>query len=429
MRICMRCMLLLLALVGARMVSAMFFSGYDVDLTRALSSQSKLPNAKRDCDITDLRVTADGDVSALFYKVDPKWRLPFFPDPSVVGTLTVHEVRFDPKTERLSEERQLPTCFSGNITPKLSRYEPAATWVGDSVICSYLSKDEGEDLEGLDFIHHGINGVACRVVQGVSQPISMVSCIPMGYAKDRPTLLFPKLRRNMSADVGVDIGDVRAPLPSYLIRFSDGEEKTIIRDKIADDRHLQKNFMRGLYCFGLGEEQGSSRILFIADDHEHGGPGAVLAFDPDTYQVSPVTPPVRMTLPPPFTQGHGSRRGQAITRTLALQPDGTSYRLHYIVVVDFFGQRILSSYIAYCLSSPKGEKKYRLPQKLAIIFGSRDYFQILLFPYGEHVYLFSVGYIARITPATATCTVLYSRSHPESPYREDGRVFTLEEAK
>lgn len=111
--------------------------------------------------------------------------------------------------------------------------------------------------------------------------------------------------------------------------------------------------------------------------------------------------------------------------TLALQPEGMGDRLHYLVrVLDF---KKLGTITAYCLRTPKDAKTFRLPPELTFIFGGRECFQTLIFPFGEDVYLFSIAYIARLTPATASCTILYSRSRPSSSYRKDGRTFTLEE--
>lgn len=405
---------------------AVAVSGYDVDEVRWCSPRSRTPNAKRDCDITDLRLMADGRVSALFYKVEPKWRIPFISDASVVAKLTFHEILFDPETENLLEERELPTCFTGNITSELAIYEPAATWLGDSIICSYLSMDEGEELDhtyGCFVPAH--RGIACRVTQTGSQPIPMMTCVPMGYETDRPTLLFPRYSRRANADWGLDKGARPLPHPSYLLQTGRGERKTIVRDRIEGTMQLRRNILRGLFFFGLGEEKGTSRLLFVLEDRLQGGPGTVCAYDLEKRQAEPISPPIRMTFLPPFMEGDGGDDGLARTMTLALQPEGMGDRLHYLVrVLDF---KKLGTITAYCLRTPKDAKTFRLPPELTFVFGGRVGFQTLIFPFGEDVYLFSIAYIARLTPATASCTILYSRSRPSSSYRKDGRTFTLEE--
>lgn len=60
----------------------------------------------------------------------------------------------------------------------------------------------------------------------------MMTCVPMGYETDRPTLLFPRYSRRANADWGLGKGAVPLPHPSYLLQTGRGERKTIVRDRI-----------------------------------------------------------------------------------------------------------------------------------------------------------------------------------------------------
>lgn len=137
----------------------------------------------------------------------------------------------------------------------------------------------------------------------------MMTCVPMGYETDRPTLLFPRYSRRANADWGLDKGAVPLPHPSYLLQTGRGERKTIVRDRIEGTMQLRRNILRGLFFFWLGEEKGTSRLLFVLEDRLRGGPGTVCAYDLEKRQAEPISPPIRMTFLPPFMEGDGGDDG------------------------------------------------------------------------------------------------------------------------
>lgn len=399
---------------------------HDVDFYRRLSYPSAVSEA-RDCDVVDCRMTEEGLVSILGYKVRRHWN----PFSSIAGHLNFYDVRFDPKTERVLSERELlPRHLEGRVTRTFASYEPRVVWLGDSVVCSYCSKTEGVRL------WNDIGGVAYRLPnERLPLPTTFMYIMPIGTSVNRPALVFPM--RNFGHMISFSLGPREEMCQRSLeMQSADGTRWKIDQNALPDELWGRwARFARGTFYNHVGFDEATNRIFFVLEKRYtvNATPedllGELWSYDLRSREVKACIPPLTVDGIPPRLSSRqlGKQRSELMAITLKAEPTGGLHRLYHLHAV--YDERFQPLGYAFCVQTPIKCQWFWLPAELGVVFGQPYDAQKLLFVFGEKVYLFTIGYIVRIDLPARSCTVLYSREAPSKAYMEDGRTFPLREAE